>query len=497
MTAAHGAPAAHGAHHGAKDGKQQAQLHGAPQHAAHAAPQQHGGHGAPLAHAQPPPPPQQQQQQQQHGGGMAAAVRRSLRQSLGRLLDSTPLEAKQAKLGESNIAGIGSKADRDLRRQAAGTEPEFHGAGSKPGIEMWRVENRRTAGDTPDFGVKRYAAAEHGVFYSGDAYILLHTYEHEVKAHGAHSGKRSSHGPALAWDLHFWIGEAAPQDVRGVAAYKTVELDDLLEDGPVQHRELQFHESKQFLAYFAKSHITYKEGGFGTGFRHVGPEKYEPRLFMVRSFHDTHHKSTRAFQVPLKARNMNHGNVFVLDAGLKVYMYQGEQSSLLERNKAGLLQGSIVEGRTGKAHKALPDADFWALLGGSDKDVRAANAKDLFLPDAARHIATADLRKEMEIDGSVLFQLHDQNGKYTFTKVAEGGGIKKAMLHSHDVFLLVTSAVLWIWVGRRATRAEKANCVHIADYFLETHKNLPRTLPVVAIKEERAYFNHLFCGMFA
>jgi gelsolin len=469
MVAAHGAP--QGGQHGAKDGK----LHGAVPHAQQA------------AHAAPPA----------HGGGVAAAVRRSLRQSLGRLLDLTPLEAKQAKLGESNIAGIGSKADRELRRQAAGTDPEFHGAGSKPGIEMWRVENRRTAGDTPDFGVKRYAAAEHGTFYSGDAYILLHTYAHDPNAHGLHIGKRHSHGPALAWDLHFWIGEAAPQDVRGVAAYKTVELDDLLEDGPVQRRETQFHESRLFLSYFGRSHITYKEGGFGTGFRHVGPEKYEPRLFMVRSFHDSHHKSTRAFQVPLKARNMNHGNVFVLDAGLKVYMYQGEQSSLLERNKAGLLQGSIVEGRTGKSHKALPDGDFWALLGGSDKDVRAANAKDLFLPDAAKHISAADLRKEMEIDGSMLFQLHDQNGKYTFTKVAEGGGIKKSMLHSHEVFLLVTSAVLWIYVGKSTTRAEKANCMHIADYFLETHKNLPRTLPVVAIKEERAYFNHLFSGMFA
>lgn len=71
------------------------------------------------------------------------------------------------------------------------------------------------------------------------------------------------------------------QDEAGVAAYKTVELDDSLGGGPVQHREVQGHESKKFLSYFPKG-IQYLEGGVETGFKHVDRDKFESRLLHVK-----------------------------------------------------------------------------------------------------------------------------------------------------------------------------------------------------------------------
>ncbi len=50
----------------------------------------------------------------------------------------------------------------------------------------------------------------------------------------------------------------------GVAAYKTVELDDFLGGSPVEHREVQENESPEFMELF-KNKVEYLEGGIETG----------------------------------------------------------------------------------------------------------------------------------------------------------------------------------------------------------------------------------------
>ena len=60
-----------------------------------------------------------------------------------------------------------------------------------------------------------------------------------------------------------------------------MELDDSLGGGPVQHREVQGHESKKFLSYFPKG-IQYLAGGVETGFKHVDRDKFESRLLHVK-----------------------------------------------------------------------------------------------------------------------------------------------------------------------------------------------------------------------
>ena len=82
-------------------------------------------------------------------------------------------KATEYKVEDSNVEKIGSAEDKEARLAAAKTEKEWEGAGQVEGIEIWRVENRRTENDTPDFGVKRWPKEEYDCFYKGDSFSAL------------------------------------------------------------------------------------------------------------------------------------------------------------------------------------------------------------------------------------------------------------------------------------------------------------------------------------
>ena len=57
-------------------------------------------------------------------------------------------------------------------------------------------------------------------------------------------------GSLLSQNIHFWIGKDSSQDEQSCAAIYTTQLDDYLGGSPVQHREVQYHESDTFRGYF-------------------------------------------------------------------------------------------------------------------------------------------------------------------------------------------------------------------------------------------------------
>src|SRR5690606_15312232 len=139
-----------------------------------------------------------------------------------------------------------------------------------------------------------------------DSYIILNTY-------------KKPDADKLFFDVHFWIGRDSSQDEYGTAAYKTVELDDLLNGDPVQHREIQGAESPLFLSYFKQVQIL--AGGVDTGFRHVAPKDYKPRLLHIKG---TRNVTVR--EVPFTIDSLNKGDVFILDSGLILYQLNGSKS---------------------------------------------------------------------------------------------------------------------------------------------------------------------------
>mmetsp|Transcript_64458 Transcript_64458/g.199660 ORF Transcript_64458/g.199660 Transcript_64458/m.199660 type:complete len:286 (-) Transcript_64458:260-1117(-) len=255
-------------------------------------------------------------------------------------------KAKKFDLEDSNVEFIGGADDKAQRLKAAQTESAWTGAGDEVGILIWRIEK---------FKVVAWPKQDYGKFFDGDSYIILKTY-------------KKPDAPKLLHDLHFWIGLESSQDEYGTAAYKTVELDDLItisgRGDPVQHREVQGNESAKFLSYFKTIEIM--QGGGESGFRHVKPTEYEPRLLQLKG----KGKNVVIRQVDRKAESLNSGDVFVLDQGMKIIQLNGKDSNNFERMKAASTVRNIDEERGGKSIVEVIEEDdregagkiFWDAL---------------------------------------------------------------------------------------------------------------------------------------
>jgi len=316
--------------------------------------------------------------------------------------------------------------------------------GAKAGLQIWRIEKLEPVLQDPN---------TYGSFYAGDCYLVLNTKEE--------LGTRS-------FDLFYWIGNGSSQDEQGAVAYKAVELDDLLGGRAVQHREVQGHESAAFRALFPKG-IRILEGGVESAFRHVDPTAYKPRLLHLKG-----KRNVRVTQVELKSSSLNEGDVFILDLGLTLYQWNGKQANKYEKFK-GLEMMQLIKDkeRGGKARciflesgQPHPEEEgFWKVLGDKSAVKSAAEGGE----DDDHHA----------LQPPELFRISDASGKMEITSVARGK-LERSMLDENDVFLLDTGSELFVWIGKGATKEERAKGMQFATQFLEEQKR-PSWTPITRV----------------
>eukprot|EP00002_Diphylleia_rotans_P033726 TRINITY_DN719_c0_g4_i1.p1 TRINITY_DN719_c0_g4~~TRINITY_DN719_c0_g4_i1.p1 ORF type:complete len:373 (-),score=99.98 TRINITY_DN719_c0_g4_i1:149-1267(-) len=350
---------------------------------------------------------------------------------------------------ETNVANIGTEEDKAARKAAAETEEAWSGAGQAPGLQIWRIEKMK---------VKTWPSEEYGKFFSGDSYILLKT------------SKKDESSDSLKWDIHFWLGQESSQDEKGVAAYKTVELDDLLNTAPVQHREVQGYESESFLSYFPNG-VQLLEGGVESGFRHVEPTSYKPRLLHIKG-----RRNCRVFQVPLACSSLNEGDVFILDLGLSIVQWNGKTAHPLEKRKASEIAAAIRSERQGRATVQVLDSGsegrdgqaFFSSLSGSREDVAEASS----LSDEAAEKLRISTR---------VFRLSDATGAMKFTEESVANGVKSA-LESKDAFVVDTGSQIFTWIGKDASANERRFAIRYAEQYL-TEFSRPSHIPITRVQE--------------
>jgi len=365
------------------------------------------------------------------------------------------LDKPKYKVEDSNVALIGSDLNHKVRKAASETETAWLNAGKQEGTQVWRIEK---------FQVKDWPRNQYGSFYEGDSYIVLHTF------------KEGPQSTALSHQIHFWLGQSTTQDEAGTAAYKTVELDDFLGGKAHQHREVMGYESETFLGLFG--HIKILAGGIETGFHHVAPEKYEPRLLHLRQ--TLKKKHIRIVEVALTKEELNEGDVFIVDCGMKIYQFNGKHCPLLAKRKGGEICHSLKDERHSKPtvivveqdEKSADASELWALFGGASaiKSVEAGRSWE------KEHNQFASAPKR-------LLQLSNETGTMEMKIVAEGGhNIKKNMLNPKHIMMFDSGSEVFVWVGSHSNAAERKSALGYAQNYLTQHKR-PAHLPIHKIYE--------------
>ncbi|KAM9859541.1 advillin [Aulostomus maculatus] len=341
-------------------------------------------------------------------------------------------------------------------------EQTFKAVTHSQGIIIWRIEKMELV-PVPE--------KSHGHFYEGDCYLLLYT------------KKVSS---SLCYEIHYWIGSQSSQDEQGAAAVYTIQLDEFLGSTPVQHREVQDHESNAFRGYF-KQGIIYKKGGVASGMRHIETNSYDVK----RLLHVKGKKRAIAKEVEMSWESFNLGDVFLLDIGKTIIQWNGPKSNKQERLKGMLLAKDIRDReRGGRAEIKVVEGDAESNSPQSMKILTDVLGERTFNLTDGPPDETAD----QELKAAVtLYLVSDADGQMKVTEVAVRPLVQDLLNHDDCYFLDQGGVKIYVWKGKRANKAERQAAMARALEFIRT-QNYPITTNVETVNDgaESALFKQLF-----
>eukprot|EP00884_Botryococcus_braunii_P011402 jgi/Botrbrau1/20262/Bobra.31_1s0047.1 len=329
----------------------------------------------------------------------------------------------------------------------------FKDVGKSPGLTIWRIEAFKP--------ILQAADSAKGQFYSGDAYLILHT-------------EKTSSG-TLSYSIFYWSGKDCSQDEGGAVAILAVELDDALGGAPKQYREVQGGESGEFLKLFPKG-LRYLPGGVASGFKHIEAQEHKPTLLSVKG-----RKFVRVEDVSLSTNSLNSGDSFVLDLGTKLFVWSGKEAHRLEKAKALDVATALRDDRQGKPELIFLD----------EEDVTSPDAVEFFKALGASSpssVTIADAKSagdDESIAGGPFSvpQLYKVLGPGSGTaQKTEKATLVESDLPEDGLALLAGGGAIYVWQGRNAgSDKRKAVSKHVETIVHELL--LPKQTPVKLVKQ--------------
>jgi len=310
--------------------------------------------------------------------------------------------------------------------------------GSFPGITIWEIEN---------FYPNQIDEAAHGKFYEGDCYIILNTFMDSMES--------------LDWQIFFWIGEKATLDKRTCSAIHSVNLRNYLGANCRTIREEQADESDEFLKVFGGS-LSYV-GGARTmsGFYTVEEEQYMTRLYRI---HEASH-GTHLEAVAVEAESLDPRYVFLLDAGLRIYVWYGRRCKNTLKSKARLMAEKVNKNeRKNKGTISIfQQGDetemFWTDLRQHeefDEEEGEEGVKEHGTPEC--HVPESFV--------AVVPRLYCVGLGMGYLELPQvdvpGNKLKQELLNTKNVYILDCYSDVFVWVGKKSTRLVRAAALKLS-----------------------------------
>ena len=318
-------------------------------------------------------------------------------------------------------------------------EPEFNSLKpDQPTFIIWRIEKLK---------LKKWPKDQNGVFYQGDSFLVLNIKSRDQMY------------------AHVWTGKLSSKDEISFVNFKVLQLDKKLENNLVIYYESQGKESELFKSYF--DFFTVVKGGVDANLEQYKSENYRAKLFHVHS----KGSKIQSREVSINRKNLDSGDVFLLDIGLKVFIWTGKKSNSFEKFHMGCLAQKIKDIRYNKVTVVT-----------LYEDIQDEKNKKEFEEYMDKY-EESELEAQQSFNSSFkkMMKLSDENGRLELTEVPYG----RNSLKTEDSFLIDRGDAIIIWVGSKASLSEKRFARFFANKYVITEARNP-LMPVYITNEAKA-----------
>jgi hypothetical protein len=327
------------------------------------------------------------------------------------------------------------------------------------GINIWMINVELTT------KVESVSPSNYGVFYENDCYLILNIPKETDTL------KKSTDKTI---NLHMWVGSKSSVDKKAISAIRAVELNKYVNDKGIHFREEQGTETDLFQSYFPYG-ISVEEGGSENKFRNYAEvsvvssravEFTSPLLYAV-IWRAKEKKLINIIQVELKLESLNNCDVFLLDAGNKIFLWKGDKvDNVLFFLCLGIANQINISYRSSEATVIdLSDNQdpslvglFWKYIGGNTTS-SPPNISDI---SQYTNVNESLYRLDKTVEGGFTLE----------TLPSTQLGISKSLLLPDHCYLLHTDSQIFIWIGSKSSFKDRKAIRALAVEFIKKEQVL-------------------------